>query len=101
MVVVERPKITLVGAGSMSFGPTMTNDVVHTKRLRGARLMLHDVNEERLRRAYQFAAKLNAAAGAPIVLDCSTDPGEALDGADFVLSSAEFNRFPYWRQDYE
>ncbi len=27
------PKITLVGAGGMSFGPTMVNDVVHTPRL--------------------------------------------------------------------
>jgi alpha-galactosidase len=94
-------KITLVGAGGMSFGPAMVNDVVHTPELRGARLMLHDVNAERLQRAYQFAAKLNASAGAPVILDCSTDAGEALDGADFVLSSAEFGRFEFWKQDYE
>jgi alpha-galactosidase len=98
---VSAPKITLVGAGGMSFGPTMVNDVVHTRRLRGSRLVLHDVDSERLQRAYQFAAKLNAAAGAPVRLDFSTDPAEALDGADFVLSSAEFGRFEHWRQDYE
>lgn len=95
------PKITLVGAGGMSFGPAMVNDVVHTPELRGARLMLHDVNPERLQRAYQFAAKLNASAGAPVVLDQSTEPDEALDGAEFVLSSAEFGRFEFWKQDYE
>ena len=95
------PKITLVGAGGMSFGPAMVNDVVHTPELRGARLMLHDVNAERLQRAYQFAAKLNASAGAPVVLDSSTDAGEALVAAAFVLSSAEFDRFAYWKQDFE
>ena len=95
------PRITLVGAGGMSFGPTMVNDVVHTKRLRGSRLMLHDMNAERLERAYQFASKLNASAGSPIVLDFSTQPAEALDCADFVLSSAEFGRFRHWREDYE
>lgn len=95
------PKITLVGAGGMSFGPAMVNDVVHTPELRGARLMLHDVNPERLQRAYQFAAKLNASAGAPVVLDQSTEPDEALDGAEFVLSSAEFGRFEFWKQDFE
>jgi len=95
------PKITLVGAGGLSFGPTMVNDVIHTPALRGARLVLHDVNEERLLRAYRFAAKLNAANGAPVIVDYSTDAGEALDGAHFCLSSAEFGRFPYWRQDYE
>jgi alpha-galactosidase len=79
----------------------MVNDVVHTPELRGARLMLHDVNPDRLQRAYQFAAKLNASAGAPVVLDHSTEPGEALDGADFVLSSAEFGRFEFWKQDFE
>ncbi len=90
-----QPKITLVGAGGMSFGPAMVNDVVHTPELRGARLMLHDVDPDRLQRAYQFAAKLNASAGAPVVLDHATDPGQALDGADFVLSSAEFGRFEF------
>ncbi len=99
--MAQSPMITMVGAGGMSFGPAMVNDVVHTSRLRGARLVLHDVNAERLERAYQFASKLNAAAGAPVVLDYTTDPGVAFDGADFVLSSAEFGRFRYWRQDYE
>jgi alpha-galactosidase len=95
------PKITLVGAGGMSFGPAMVNDVVHTPELRGARLVLHDLDAARLQRAYQFAAKLNAAAGAPVVLDLTTDPGEAYDGADFVMASAEFGRFQHWKQDYE
>lgn len=95
------PKITLVGAGGMSFGPAMVNDVVHTPELRGARLVLHDLDAARLQRAYQFAAKLNAAAGAPAVIDLTTDPGEAYDGADFVMASAEFGRFQHWKQDYE
>lgn len=95
------PKITLVGAGGMSFGPSMVNDVIHTPALAGSRLVLHDVNPERLQRAYRFATKLNAANGAPLVLDHTTDPAPALDGADFVMSSAEFGRFRHWREDYE
>ena len=99
--MTDGPKITLVGAGGMSFGPAMVNDVVHTDVLRGSRLMLHDLDEARLQRAYAFASKLNAAKGAPIVIDRSTDPAAALDGADFVLSSAEVGRFGHWREDYE
>ncbi len=101
MTAPVSPKITLVGAGGMSFGPTMVNDVIHTPSLAGARLMLHDISEARLTRAYRFAAKLNAAAGAPVIIDRTTDPAEALDGADVVLSSAEHGRFRYWRQDFE
>ncbi len=98
---MSSPKITLIGAGGLSFGPTMVNDVIHTPALAGSRLMLHDVNEQRLLRAYRFAAKLNAGMGSPVILDYSTDPAEALEGANFCLSSAEFGRFDYWRQDYE
>lgn len=98
---MSEPKITLVGAGGMSFGPSVVNDVVHTPSLAGSRLVLHDVDAARLHRAYQLASKLNALGGAPIRLDYATDPGEALTGADFVLTSAEFGRFRYWHQDHE
>lgn len=97
----DAPKVALVGAGGMSFGPVMVNDVIHTRRLAGTRLVLHDLDERRLQRAYQFACKLNALAGSPIVLDRTTDPAAALDGADFVISSAEHRRFLSWRQDLE
>ncbi len=97
---MRSPTITLIGAGGLSFGPTMVNDVIHTPALAGSRLMLHDVNEQRLLRAHRFAAKLNAGRGNPVALAYSTDPAAALAGADFCLSSAEFGRFEYWRQDY-
>lgn len=95
------PKVTMVGAGGMSFGPSMVNDVCHSPGLSGARLMLHDVDESRLERAYRFACKLNASTGAQVVVDRSADAAEALDEADFVITSAEFGRFEHWRQDYE
>lgn len=98
---MSSPKITLIGAGGMSFGPSMVNDVIHTKSLRGSRLVLHDIDETRLERAYRLAARLNSSSGAPVIIDKSSDPGYALDGADFCISSAEHGRFRYWRQDYE
>lgn len=98
---MPEPKITLVGAGGLSFGPTMVNDVIHTPALAGSRLVLHDIDEQRLLRAWRFAAKLNTANDSPVALEHSTDAAAALEGADFVISSAEHRRFPYWRQDYE
>lgn len=95
------PKIALVGAGGMSFGPTMANDVIRTPNLAGARLVLHDIDAQRLARAYRFASKLNAAAGTPVELDHTTDAARALDGADFVIVSAEVGRFKHWREDFE
>ena len=98
---MSHPKITLIGAGGLSFGPTMVNDVVHTSELAGSRLVLHDLDAARLARAHRFAARLNAANGSPVTIEETTDPAAALDGADFCISSAEHGRFPYWRQDYE
>ena len=72
------PTIALIGAGGLSFGPTMVNDVINTPALAGARLVLHDLDEQRLLRAYRFAVKLNAAHGAPVIVDHSTDPAVAL-----------------------
>ena len=95
------PKITMVGAGGMSFGPSMVNDVCHTPSLADSRLVLHDVNAERLERAYRFAVKLNDATGSRVRVERTTEPAEAYEGADFVMASAEFGRFRHWREDYE
>ena len=85
----------------MSFGPTMVNDVIHTPELAGSRLMLHDVNEQRLLRAYRFAAKLNAGDGGPGRPRPHHRPRRGARRRRLLLSSAEFGRFRYWRQDYE
>ena len=95
------PKICLIGAGGMSFGPTMVNDCIKTEALRGATLMLHDLSEERLDRVYRAARRLNEASGRTVEVRCSVDPAEAMAGADFSLVSAEIDRFPRWMQDYE
>jgi alpha-galactosidase len=97
----RRPKICLVGAGGISFGPLMVNDVIHSAGLRGAQMMLHDVDPQRLEMAYRLASRMNAAKGSPVRLDWSLDPAEAMTGADFCLISAEVKRWPYWHQDYE
>jgi alpha-galactosidase len=68
------PRITLVGAGGMAFGPTMANDVIHTPGLRGATLVLHDVNGARLERAHRFAAKLNCGGQMRISPDGAVGP---------------------------
>ncbi len=53
------PKICLIGAGGMSFGPVMVLDAVNARRLRGATLMLHDISAERLEVTRRFAVRVN------------------------------------------
>jgi len=95
------PKICLVGAGGMSFGPVMVIDAVKTRRVRGATMMLHDVDPARLEVARKFATRVNERNGSPITIEASLDPAEALEGADFCLTSAEVGRWQHWIEDYE
>jgi alpha-galactosidase len=95
------PRICLIGAGGMSFGPVMVLDAINSKKIRGATMVLHDISPEKLGAATRLAERLNEKCGHPIRIESSLDPGEAMTGADFCLVSAEVGRWPYWIQDYE
>ncbi len=99
--MVSEPKICLIGAGGMSFGPAMVLDAINNPKLRGATMMLHDINLAKLNVVYNAANRLNARLGNPIEILKSLDPAEAMTGANFCLTSTEVGRFRYWRQDYE
>ena len=101
MVAASGPKICLIGAGGMSFGPVMVLDAVNTRRTRGATLMLHDVSPERLEVARKFAERVNEKRGRPITIEATTDARDAMTDADFCLTSAEVGRWPHWIEDYE
>jgi len=77
------PRICLIGAGGISFGPVMVLDAVKTRRTRGATLVLHDISAERLEVALRYANRINERNGCPITIEASTDPAEAMTGADF------------------
>ena len=97
----EGPRICLIGAGGMSFGPVMVLDAVNTRRVRGATMVLHDVDRDRLDAARRFAKRVERANGNPITIEASLDPAEAMTGADFCSTSAEIGRWQHWIEDYE
>jgi alpha-galactosidase len=85
----------------MSFGPVMVIDAVKTRRVSGATMVLHDIDPDRLEVARRFAERINERNGSPIRVETSTEPSEALVGADFCLTSAEIGRWQHWIEDYE
>ncbi len=93
-------KIALIGAAGMSFGPVTVYDTIMSENARGATLVLMDINKKRLEICYKAATRLNEDAGSPIRIEKTTDIAKALDGAKFVLTSVENERFKYWKQDY-
>ncbi len=95
------PKIALVGAGGMSFGPVMTYDILKSEALHGGTLMLIDMAQDKLDHARATADKLNDQLGNPITIEGETSLARGLEGAEYVLVSAEKGRWQHWTEDYE
>lgn len=95
-------KITLIGAGSRSFGPSTVRDVLLSKPLAevGVHLVLMDKVAEHLRDVERYAHYVAEKLGVRATIEATTDLQHALDGARFAVSAIEVNRFLYWAQDF-
>ncbi len=95
-------KVALIGAGSRSFGPGSTRDVLLSGPLkeRGVELVLMDIVEEHLADSLEYAAWAKVQLDHPATLRVTTDLRDALDGADFAVTAIEVDRFRYWAQDF-
>ncbi|MFX0074624.1 MAG: glycosyl hydrolase family 4 [Candidatus Hermodarchaeota archaeon] len=97
-----KKKIVLIGAGSTSFGPSMFLDLFQSKNLEGSTIVLHDIDEEKLKIIYELINVENEIHHQKFNIGCTSDRREALIEADFVINSIEVgDHFKLWRQDYE
>ncbi|MFX1287934.1 MAG: hypothetical protein ACFFFY_05160 [Promethearchaeota archaeon] len=95
-------KIVLIGAGSTSFGPSTLLDLYQSNHLQGSTIVLHDINKEHLEVIFELNTAENKIHNNKFSIERTTNRKEALDGADFVISSIEVgDRFNLWREDYE
>ena len=95
-------KITVVGAGSASFGLNTLAAIIGSQRLQGAHLALVDRNPAALEIAANLARKLNDAWGSGMRFTTHTHHADALPGSSFVILSIEVSpREELWRMDFE
>ena len=96
------PKITVIGAGSASFGENTLSAILRSKKLRGSALALVDSNARSLDIVHRLATRLNREWGAGFTLSAHTYHAEALPDSDFVVSAIEVGpREALWRSDFE
>jgi alpha-galactosidase/6-phospho-beta-glucosidase family protein len=81
------PRIAFVGGGSYQWGPKIIQDVALNEDLRGATLVLHDINGEALEDMYEWGTKALDVAKADLNLEKTQRLEEALRGAHFVVLS--------------
>ena len=80
-------KIALIGAGSVVFTRRLLQDVVSSPSLAGAHVSLMDINTERLELIGPYAGRMVADNGSPVTIETTSDRAEALDGADYVITT--------------
>jgi alpha-galactosidase len=94
--------ITVIGAGSASFGENTLAALMRSKKLRGSTLRLVDRNPQSLDIVQRLANRLNVEWQADMRISAHTDHRDALDGAQFVVNAIEVGpREELWRSDYE
>jgi alpha-galactosidase len=94
-------KIVFVGAGSMSFGLSLFQDLFSTSDLSGSTLTLVDQDADSLDRMVRLARLLNDKSGGLMRIESTSDRRAALDGAGFVVNAAAIARNRLWMLDFE
>jgi len=80
------PRITLIGAGSVVFAKNVISDCLSYPELADSTFALYDIDPDRLRTAEKMAHHLAAAWNACPTIIATTDPREALEGADYAVN---------------
>ena len=93
--------IVLIGAGSAQFGYGTIGDILQSKVLEGSHIVLHDINPTTMGVVERTARQFIEEHGLPFTISATTNRAEALQGADFIISSIEVgDRFELWEQDW-
>lgn len=93
--------ITVIGAGSASFGENTLSAIMNSKKLRGSTLRLVDRNPQTLDIVQRLANRLNVEWDAQFKISAHTSHKDALEGAQFIVSAIEVGpREELWKQDY-
>ena len=98
----DKLKFVIIGAGSVCFCPATLSDILLSERINSVPLSitLMDIAEEALKVSEAFAKEAIELMGRDIKLEATTDLEKALEGADFVITAIEVDRYYYWSMDF-
>jgi alpha-galactosidase len=82
-------RITIIGAGSAQFSGGIVRDLCVNPGLHGSHVVLMDVDQRRMGMVARLAERLSDELGAGLSFSQTTDRAEALQGADFVINTAQ------------
>jgi alpha-galactosidase len=96
-----KPTIVIIGAGSAVFTRELLGDIFSFPELGSARVVLHDVDAERLETAEAIAHATAQEAGAQPDVVSTRNRRRALDGADYVINVIQVGMHEATVRDFE
>ena len=94
-------KIAIIGAGSIVFSTTVTNDILATDALRDSELILMDIDLAKAQRVENYVRRIAERNGLEAAVRSTTDRRAALTGADFVITTFLVGGVKAYQVDYE
>jgi alpha-galactosidase len=94
-------KVSIIGGGSISWGPVFLKDLCASEAARGGTLCLYDLSVPSLDGIARFAEKLFAERGADLRIVTTTDFDEALQGADYVVNTVLVGSQAVWKKELD
>jgi alpha-galactosidase len=82
-------RIALIGAGSVVFAKNLIGDVLQSKELADATIVLMDIDAERLKVADYMAKKMVAKLGVKARIESTLDQKKAITGSNFVICTIQ------------
>ncbi|NBU38451.1 MAG: alpha-glucosidase/alpha-galactosidase, partial [Actinobacteria bacterium] len=79
-------RVVFVGAGSTVFARNLMGDILSWPELASSTIVLHDIDETRLRTSEIVGRKIVDTLGVPATIEATTDRRRALTGADYVIT---------------
>ena len=99
---MKSTKIAVVGAGSRVFGPAIVRDILLSSHLAEleVELVLMDKVAAHLDEIEAYTTTVRETLGRTTNVSSTSELEPALDGADFVITAIEVDRYLYWSQDF-
>jgi len=95
------PRIAMIGAGSVGFTRKLVMDILAVEELRDTEFRFMDISRESLRMAADLCRKLIADNGLPARVVSTTDRRQAIQDADYVLSTVRVGGLEAFAHDIE
>ena len=99
---MKKVKISFIGAGSVSFCPATVVDVLRSELFAtvDVEMCLMDIKEKALEVSTNFCQQIAKRLNRDINIHSTLSLEKAVEGADFVITAIEVERYHYWSQDF-